>query len=94
MTKQEIKEVLVRRDYDEKTAELVANDLMSVDLCLLEPLEMWLNEEIETDIVIKDISLLQLMRDKKLNYPASILTLDWIIKDPGEAIPVVFQDIL
>lgn len=89
MNLHDIKTILIKRGYNSERAELVANELTTIDLTLHEPLNRWLNAGVETDINVNGISLLELMRTYNLKYPAALLSIDWIIKNPKEALSVI-----
>ncbi|MBO7489489.1 MAG: hypothetical protein J6T88_04340 [Bacteroidales bacterium] len=87
----EIKKILIKRGYQEKLAEVVAKELMTIDNRLVKPLSIWLEKGEESEVVIDDVSLKKLMFEKKMKYPAALLTMDWMYKEPEVAIPIVLQ---
>lgn len=86
--KEEIKAILVSREgYNSAKADAVATDLIGLDAPLAELLLKWLNDpSCKGDFAAEGVSLFQLQKKLKLNYPASLLTMDWIIKDPENAV--------
>ena len=87
MEKEYIYNVLLDRGYDEKSAQLVVTELMA----LKEPLDIYLEKWIQnaSDISNYDAhgySIKQLMEERNMTYPAALLTIDWLIKEPDAAI--------
>lgn len=91
METNEIKNILVQRGYNEKRAYFVAGELTNIDAHLVEPLNLWIADETETEIEYQGISLRELMQRNKLKYPAALLSIDWIYKDPEVALSVLKQ---
>lgn len=89
MKSHDIKCILIERGYNSKRAELVANELKTIDQKLLEPFNRWLDTGEETDLKVNGISILELMQTYNLKYPAALLSIDWIIKNPKEALSVI-----
>lgn len=89
MNANEIKDILVRKGYNERHANLVAQDLVKIDPHLVEPLNNWLVAGIETEIKYRGVSLKSLMERVKLKYPAALLTIDWVYKEPDLALSVL-----
>ena len=82
----EIKDILIQRGYNENSAELVANDLVKIDSNLVEALDKWLTEEKETEVECQGVSLKGIMQQYKMKYPAALLSIDWIYKEPEVAL--------
>lgn len=75
---------LIKQGYPDKVAEIVSSELVSVD-CVLKPLiEKWMEGD-EPDYESNGYSILGLMKTRKMTYPAALLTIDWLIKDPEAA---------
>lgn len=89
METDEIKEVLIQRGYNKTDAELMARELVLIDSHLNEPLELWLELKEESEVEVKGISLKKLMQRNKLTYPAALLSVDWIYKEPDIALSVL-----
>lgn len=90
MNKNEIKSILINRGYSEKDAELVSADLEIIDdACLKEALDEWLKTGTENDVCVHGISINELIEKRQYTYPAALLTLDWINKEPDIALNVV-----
>ena len=45
-------------------------------------LNSWIETERCTDFVIEGFSLLSIMKKYDMSYPAALLTIDWLIKEP------------
>lgn len=86
MKKNEIKAILLERGYNEKQASLVAIELEMIDTNLFEPLQLWLKDETITDAEYKGLSLTRLMQKYQMTYPAALLSLDWVYKEPEKAL--------
>lgn len=82
MNKEVIIKALVRNQYSEVQASGVADELMHIDLKLVPLLEKWVNQEGEQDITVDGFSLLSLKNQYKMSYPAALLSIDWLIKEP------------
>lgn len=89
----EIKDTLIQRGYDEKKATGVADNLLKVSDCLKEAVEKWIADETETDFEVQNYSILELKEKFNMTYPAALLSIDWIIKDPIVAIKCIEKGI-
>ena len=86
MNTEQIKEILVSRGYSERNAAIVSNELMEVSVELSPMLEQWLEDEkCQNDYSVQGHSIQQLL-EQGMKYPAAVLTLDWLIKDPKSAL--------
>lgn len=79
---EQIKDVLMQQGYTAKQAETVASELTKIDNSLLDGLQAWISSEKETDYTIEGITLSDLKQTFKMSYPAALLTMDWLIKEP------------
>ena len=77
-----IQDILIERDYPEKQAILVASNLQTLDPKLKDGLTSWLTDQTETDYLIEGFKLSELKRKFDMTYPAALLTMDWLIKEP------------
>lgn len=84
---------MIKRGYKEKQANTVSENLEKIDKKLNDALEKWLSDNIETDYEVEGYTILGLMRKFDMTYPAAILTIDWIIKDPKTAISCIKKGI-
>ena len=86
MTNQNIEKSLVERyKYTEKQASLLAKELMQIDLKLIPVLNKWVDDGIETDFNAYGFTLLEIKSRYNMTYPAALLTIDWLVKDPKVA---------
>ena len=81
-----ISSILQERGYSEKHSVKVAADLQNIDDRLKILLNKWLVSEEENDCYVEGFSLLELKRKFDMTYPAALLTMDWLIKEPENAI--------
>lgn len=79
---EKIKDILMMRGYPEKQAFSAANDLQKIDNALQGAFQRWLAIEEETDFQIEGFKLLELKHKFDMTYPAALLTMDWLIKEP------------
>ena len=86
MYKSQIKDVLMDRGYPERFADVVSGELLVVDETLLSGLSVWLENGTETDYSSHGYTLSGLMKSRGLTYPAALLTMDWLIKEPDVAV--------
>lgn len=75
---------LTEQGYQSKMAEMVAKELMNVDNSLSMHVVSWLKDECE-DFESHGYSITGLMKERNMTYPAALLTIDWLIKDPESA---------
>lgn len=87
MEKDYIYNVLLERGYNEKYAQLVATELMTLNKPLDVYLEKWMRNESDiSDYDAHGHSIKQLMEERNMTYPAALLTMDWIMKEPDAAV--------
>ena len=77
-----IQDILIERGYPEKQAISVASDLQAIDPALQNGLQSWLADQTETDFLIEGFKLSDLKQKFDMTYPAALLTVDWLIKEP------------
>ncbi|WP_317346214.1 hypothetical protein [Phocaeicola plebeius] len=86
MEKNYIYNVLTKRGYDEYSARLVAAELTMLHKPLDVYLEKWIqNESVIIDYDANGYSVKQLMEERGMAYPAALLSMDWLIKEPIKA---------
>ncbi|WP_455629607.1 hypothetical protein [Parabacteroides sp.] len=90
---EKIKEILIERGYPEKQATTVAIDLLDIDKQLQGLLHDWLENEKETDCQVAGFKLSELKHKFDMTYPAALLTMDWLIKEPELAAKSINQGI-
>lgn len=87
MEKDYIYNVLLERGYDENSARLVATELMTLNKPLDTYLEKWVQKESDiSDYEACGYSIKQLMEERNMTYPAALLTMDWLMKEPDAAV--------
>lgn len=78
----------------EKKATVIEKHLKGISPELVPLLDKWLRDgHCEDNTLYHGYSLNQLIRDKDLHFTGALLTLDWIIKDPEEALKALAQPI-
>lgn len=88
-----IKDILAMRGYTAKQAVTVAAELEKIDWQLQKGLQIWLAEEKETNYLIEGVKLSELKRKFGMTYPAALLTMDWLIKEPELAMKSINRGI-
>lgn len=87
MDKLEIQEILMQRGYSQRNAKLVADELQEVASQLTIFRDRWLEDgAYNADYVVGEYSISRLCNERRMNYPAALLTLDWLIKEPKAAL--------
>ena len=80
--KEEITKILIERGYPKKQALSVTCDLQEMDNLFQIAFQCWLNTEEEQDFQIEGFKLSELKQKFSMTYPAALLTMDWLIKEP------------
>lgn len=88
-----IKSILMERGYNEKQAIVASKELQDINETLKNAFALWADKEEETDFMIEGICLSELKSKFKMTYPAALLTMDWIIKEPKKAIESINRGI-
>lgn len=87
MDKLEIQEILMQRGYSQRNAKLVADELQEVASQLSIFRDRWLKDgAYNADYAVGEYSISRLCNERRMNYPAALLTLDWLIKEPKAAL--------
>lgn len=87
MDKLEIQEILMQRGYSERNASLVAEEMVNITPQLRNLLGGWLMDKSYCkDYEVGEYSVMRLQKERRMNYPAALLTLDWLIKEPKAAL--------
>lgn len=82
--------LVIREKYPENKAHAIAGDLLQLHTNLVPLLERWVKNQTDQDDYQYDgVSLKSLCDKLKMNYAAALVTMDWIIKAPGEAVPAI-----
>lgn len=85
MDNTEIEKKLLERGYKPQQAKSVSVSLLKIDDSLKPLLNDWLTSAKETDYEVEGYKITLLMQKYKLFYPAALLTLDWLLRDPEKA---------
>ena len=84
--KELILRTLIERGYSERNANLASNELENLSSPLDELLQAWIDsEDKQSDYVLDEYSLSKFMKERGMTYPAALLTMDWLIKEPEAA---------
>lgn len=87
MNTKDLIELLLERGYDGRSAQLVASELLQLCEPLLPLFESWLSDtDCQKDYCAEGYSISSLMKERNMTYPAALLTMDWIIKEPQNAL--------
>ena len=89
--KQIIKDILIKREgYNEVQARIAASEALNLSPELKGLFDDWLLKAENTqDYIIDDISLMALKKHRNMNYLGALLTIDWFIKEPNAAKPII-----
>jgi len=93
MKKELIIKALIANRYSEKQAEGVVTELLNIDKVLVPCLEKWVKDGKESDFEAEGFSLLGLKAKYNMAYPAALLSIDWLLKDPMLAKEVINRGI-
>ena len=86
MEKNEIAKLLVQRGYTENGANLVAQEILALHPSLVPLWEQWVGDpDACEDFEAEGYSIRFFMEKQRMAYPAALLTMDWLLKDPEEA---------
>ena len=80
-----IYEILIENGYSEKSANLVLNELAQLSAPLNDYLEEWIETGNCKDYTVDGFSIFDFQMNRKMKYPAALLTMDWLIKEPEKA---------
>lgn len=93
--KTKIKSLLMDRlGYSSYEADMLADDLCKLHPELKPLFERWVCEGIECDsTVFHGYSIDTLRSGSKMNFIAALLTLDWLLREPEKALPIIRRGI-
>lgn len=80
-----MKEILINKGFTPKQAENLSHVLATVDSRLKNALDKWLQDGIETDYSAEGYTIMGLKQQYSMTYPAALLSIDWLLKDPENA---------
>lgn len=91
MDKNNVTKILTEREgYTEKRAVLLASECQNMSEELMPLFEKWLQDaSLMEDFTTHGYSLLNMMHQRGMNYLAALLDVDWLIKEPEKAKPVI-----
>ena len=89
MTRDSIYNNLIAKGYPEKAAYILAEDLLGISAELEPCLHSWMESGEEVDYSVEGLSIKGLMQKHQLQYPAALLSIDWVIKDPATAVAAI-----
>lgn len=93
MTHDKIYDILIVRGYTPAQSKILAPRLANLSQELQPLLEEWIISEKEQNIIIHDVDMLSLAKSSSLKYPAALLSMDWVIREPDKAIPTIKKGI-
>ena len=77
----------MQRGYTQRNASLVAEEMVNIAPQLQQYLEAWLmDKSYNENYEVGEYSLKRLQEERRMNYPAALLTMDWLIKEPEAAL--------
>lgn len=91
MDKNNITKILTEREgYTQKRAVLLASECPNMSEELRPLFEKWLQDaSVMEDFNTHGYSLLNMMQQRGMHYLAALLDMDWLIKEPEKAKPVI-----
>ena len=84
-----MKDILINRGFTEKQASRLAEELSNIDERLKDALDKWLKDGTETEYMAESISIIGLKQQYEMTYPAALLSIDWVLKDPDNAVKCI-----
>ncbi len=89
-----IEDILVSElQYCDYVAKTTAEDLVNLHPRLKPALDDWVKDRKTVDITIESFSTLALMAEKGFTYPAALIAMDWLLKEPETAKKQLASDI-
>ena len=88
-----IKNTLIEMGYEQDLATHFALKLSSVQKELEPCRDNWLKTQKETDYEVDEFSISFFMDVFQMSYPAALVTVDWLIRDPEKAKKAIKQGI-
>ena len=91
-----IRELLMSHfGYSEQDACVLCNDLEQLDQALVPVFTKWIKDgDCSDSTEYSGYSINSLCAEYEMNFIAALLTLDWIIKEPEQAIPAIKSGIM
>ncbi len=94
MNKEILVDKLLSLNYPVIQAPQVADELLTIDDSLAQLLKNWIDKSVEADVNIEGFSLLDLKNKYNMTYPAALLTMDWLLKEPQIALKAITHGIM
>ena len=89
-----IKAKLIERGYPKNAAQIVAQKLSTLTDTLKEAANKWLDTAEMPEIAFHGYSTMSLMEhNPEMTYPAALLTLDWLRREPEKARRIIEKGI-
>lgn len=82
MDTKDIIKKLTESKCSEKQAPLVASELQHLDARLMPLLKAWVEDGKEKNFEVEGYSVVYFKEKLRMTYPAALLTIDWLIKEP------------
>ena len=80
--KHKIYTALIENGYSEKSANIILEDLLHLSSPLDKYLMEWIDNGNCKDFVYDGYSVQDFQKKRGMKYPAALLTMDWLIKEP------------
>ena len=91
---EDIVKILIERGYPENAAMVVAGKLSNLTGQFKEAALAWLNESREPIVASNGYSTKSLMEKYPgMTYPAALLSIEWLERDPEKAKPIIEKGI-
>lgn len=84
-----MKDILINRGFTKKQASRLAEELSNIDERLKDALDKWLKDGTETEYMAEGFSIIGLKQQYEMTYPAALLSIDWVLKDPDNAVKCI-----
>ncbi len=78
-------QLLMERGYTEHNAQLVAKEITNLHKELIPLWQIWVTNGTCSDYEQDGYSIKGLMKKLSMQFPAALLTIDWLIKEPEKA---------
>lgn len=85
--------ILTESGYSELEAKILKERLSHVDYMFLSGIENWASTGEESDFDISGVRLSEIKNKFGMTYPAAILTMDWVLREPEKAIECINKGI-
>lgn len=93
MKQGEIEQILLSKGYTEKQSSQLSKELAGLVQPLADCFSKWALNDDAIDFSSHGLSVIGLMKKFGLKYPAALLSMDWVVKDPDKAIAAIRRGI-